>query len=158
MPVSVLSTDLIIQLTQLPLSLCAHCYRSPRLTSSLTYFRRNSARILLWRPCYTSLGNPKTGEKFGMGTEHSHNPIDSKDEQSWKNKIADAERVEKIEKIEEVENALADPTAIAKSHGNEPSKGAKKDKELMHDEEEELRKKDEAKKQSAEAHKDKHHK
>lgn len=126
--------------------------------SSLTYFRRNSARILLWRPCYTSLGNPKTGEKFGMGTEHSHNPIDSKDEQSWKNKIADAERVEKIEKIEEVENALADPTAIAKSHGNEPSKGAKKDKELMHDEEEELRKKDEAKKQSAEAHKDKHHK
>jgi len=32
MPVSVLSTDLIIQLTQLPLSLCAHCYRSPRLT------------------------------------------------------------------------------------------------------------------------------
>lgn len=93
-----------------------------------------------------------------MGTEHSHNPIDSKDEQSWKNKIADAERVEKIEKIEEVENALADPTAIAKSHGNEPSKGAQKDKELMHDEEEELRKKDEAKKQSAEAHKDKHHK
>jgi len=85
-----------------------------------------------------------------MGTEHSHNPIDSKDEQSWKNKIADAERVEKIEMKEEVENALADPTAIAKSHGNEPSKGAKKDKELMHDEEEELRKKDEAKKQSAE--------
>ena len=50
----------------------------------------------------------------------------------------------------------ADPTAIARSHGNEPSRGAVKDKELMEDEEEELRKKDEAKAQSKEAHKTKH--
>lgn len=50
-----------------------------------------------------------------------------------------------------------DPTALAKAHGNEPSKGAKIDKELMDDEEEELRKKEEAKKQSEEAKKGKKH-
>ena len=43
-------------------------------------------------------------------------------------------------------------------HGNEPSQGAKKDKAIMMDEEEELRKKDEAKKQSEAAHKHKGHK
>ncbi len=64
--------------------------------------------------------------------------------------------MEKIEDKADEERQKQDPTAIAKSHGNEPSRGAKKDKELMDDDEEELRKKEEAKKQSAEAHKHKH--
>jgi len=48
------------------------------------------------------------------------------------------------------ENELAkeDPTAPAKSHGNEPSKGAKIDKSIQDEEEEMIRKKDEAKAQS----------
>jgi len=33
------------------------------------------------------------------------------------------------------------PTSIARSHGNEPSKGAKIDEELQREEEEELRRK-----------------
>lgn len=101
-------------------------------------------------------GNPKTGERYEEGKENSHSRLDNKDERSHPNAIEDAKQVEKKEKAADEARAHQDPTAIAKSHGNEPSKGAKKDKELMDDDEEELKKKDEAKKQSAEAHKHKH--
>lgn len=49
----------------------------------------------------------------------------------------------------ESELAKQDPTAPARSHGNEPSKGAKIDAELQAEEEEIIRKKDAAKKQAA---------
>lgn len=49
--------------------------------------------------------------------------------------------------------AQEDPTSVARAHGNEPSKGAKIDKEIMDEEEEELRKKEEAKAQSKAAKK-----
>ena len=45
-----------------------------------------------------------------------------------------------------------DPTSHAAQHGNKPSRGAVKDKEIIDEEKEILAKMDEAKKQSEEAH------
>ncbi|GFZ51077.1 hypothetical protein JCM24511_08835 [Saitozyma sp. JCM 24511] len=104
-------------------------------------------------------GNAHTGKPFEHAPEHAHDRLDVKDERSIANVIADAERVEAKEKAAEERKAELqhDPTLAARSHGNEPSRGAKKDLELVQDEEEELRKKEEAKKQSAEAHAHKKH-
>ncbi|KAK1922303.1 hypothetical protein DB88DRAFT_512727 [Papiliotrema laurentii] len=100
-------------------------------------------------------GHAQTGERYEAGKENSHSRLDSKDERTLANQIADAEHTEKKEKEAEAakEEARLDPTLAAKSHGNEPSRGAKKDLEIVQDEEEELRRKDEAKQQSKEAHK-----
>ncbi|KAK4685773.1 hypothetical protein P7C73_g4365, partial [Tremellales sp. Uapishka_1] len=100
-------------------------------------------------------GNAHTGKPYEIAPEGAHNRLDKTDEQSIANKLKDAELVEKKEKAADEAKAHADPTALARSHGNcwEPSRGAKKDKELLDDEEEIIRKMDEAKEQSAKAHK-----
>lgn len=51
------------------------------------------------------------------------------------------------DKTEEQKAGEADPTAPAKMHGNEPSRGAKIDKQIMDEEEEIIRKMDEKKQQ-----------
>lgn len=53
----------------------------------------------------------------------------------------------------EAEEKRRHPTDIAKSHGNEPSRGAKIDEKLEDEEEALIRKMDEAKAQAAEAKK-----
>ncbi|WVO17094.1 hypothetical protein L204_104781 [Cryptococcus depauperatus] len=102
--------------------------------------------------------NPQTGKDFEYAPQGAHSRLDSKDERSLDNVAADAERVLGLEKRaqEQHEEALKHPTAIAQAHGNEPSKGAKTDEELVNDDEEELEKKKQAKLQSKEAHKSKH--
>ncbi|WVQ66768.1 uncharacterized protein L199_004959 [Kwoniella botswanensis] len=110
-------------------------------------------------PATGGSGNPQTGEPFEHAKPDAHQRLDRKDERSHPNALEDAQRVEKLEKEaeKEHEDALRHPTAAAKAHGNKPSAGAVKDEKILDEEEEELRKKDEAKKQSAEAHKSKHH-
>jgi len=100
-------------------------------------------------------GHAQTGERFEVGPEDSHKRLDSKDERSLANNVADAAKTDALEaKADEAKaEAAHDPTALARSHGNEPSRGAKKDKEIVDDEEEIIRKMDEAKKQSEEAKK-----
>ncbi|ORY33353.1 hypothetical protein BCR39DRAFT_519378 [Naematelia encephala] len=106
-------------------------------------------------PTTGSSGHPQTGEPFEHAPEDSHLRLDGKDGRTHANTVADAKRTEAIEKaVEEKKAELQhDPTLLAKSHGNEPSRGAVKDKELVEDDDETIRKMDEAKKQSAEAHK-----
>jgi hypothetical protein len=94
-----------------------------------------------------SAGHDKTGERFEEGKPHAHDRLDGKDERSIANNLADAEHTEKKEKAAEEAHAAAieDPTALARSHGNEPSKGAKKDKELVDDDAEILRRMEQSK-------------
>ncbi|MCJ1305420.1 hypothetical protein MMC08_008234 [Hypocenomyce scalaris] len=85
----------------------------------------------------------ETAERYHEGKEHSHKANDSKDQRSIANKLArETKRQGEPDDISE-EAALSqkDPTLPARSHGNEPSKGAKIDAELQAEEEEELRRK-----------------
>ncbi|GHJ84804.1 hypothetical protein NliqN6_1206 [Naganishia liquefaciens] len=85
--------------------------------------------------------NPAGDTAFEHGKEGAHNRIDSKDERSIANNLKDAERIEKAEKKAEEEAAAVRPTEAARSHGNEPSRGAKIDEQLELEEEAELKKK-----------------
>lgn len=105
----------------------------------------------------TCPGAPQTGKPYEIAPEDAHMRTDSKDERSIKNKIVDAHREEKKQEQADEDKQKTDPTEIARSHGNEPSRGAKIDKKIEDDEEELLRKKDEAKKQAEEAAKGKGH-
>ncbi|KAI9839735.1 MAG: hypothetical protein M1838_004274 [Thelocarpon superellum] len=85
-------------------------------------------------------------ERFEEGKANSHKPLDSKDERSTANKLANEVRLiisQKKEEEDDFETSLSkkDPTLPAKAHGNEPSKGAKIDAELQAEEEAELKKK-----------------
>ncbi|KAG9814600.1 hypothetical protein KCU98_g2355, partial [Aureobasidium melanogenum] len=80
----------------------------------------------------SEIAEQKQEARFHEGKEHSHLANDSKDERSIANKL---EREEKREKEGEEESLQTqqlkkDATLPAKSHGNEPSKGAKIDQEL----------------------------
>jgi len=88
----------------------------------------------------------KKDARFHEGKEHSHKALDSKDERSIANKLAREEKRENEpeEESEEVKALKKDPTAPAKMHGNEPSRGAKIDAEIQQEEEEELRRKGKA--------------
>jgi len=66
--------------------------------------------------------------------------VDSKDQRSIANTLAAAEKEHK----EEREEGVVRPTSIARSHGNEPSKGAKIDEELQREDEEYLKRKGKA--------------
>ncbi|KAH8084074.1 hypothetical protein HD553DRAFT_335503 [Filobasidium floriforme] len=96
--------------------------------------------------------DPKTGNTlshhdasgetaFEHGKEGAHNRIDGKDERSFANNIQDAKRIEKEEEEAQAAKDAIKPTDIAKSHGNEPSRGAKIDEQIEKEEEEELRRK-----------------
>lgn len=68
-----------------------------------------------------------------VAPQDAHKRLDSKDERTHPNAIEDAHKTEKAEKEaeEKAEEARLDPTAIARSHGNEPSRGAKVDKKIV---------------------------
>ncbi|KAF2682224.1 hypothetical protein K458DRAFT_420146 [Lentithecium fluviatile CBS 122367] len=82
-------------------------------------------------------------DRFHEGKQNSHLAQDSKDERSIANKLArEGKRENEPEELDE-ETILRnkDATLPARSHGNEPSKGAKIDQQLREEEEEELRRK-----------------
>ncbi|KAK0259681.1 hypothetical protein LTR91_023740 [Friedmanniomyces endolithicus] len=85
----------------------------------------------------------KKEARFHEGKDNSHKANDAKDERSIANKL---ERESKRENESEKEDIEAiqykqDATLPARSHGNEPSKGAKIDQELREEEEAILAKK-----------------
>ncbi|OCK84056.1 hypothetical protein K432DRAFT_345912 [Lepidopterella palustris CBS 459.81] len=84
-----------------------------------------------------------TAERFKEGKPNSHLANDSKDERSIANKLAREEKRAKEPEPRslEAEQIAQDATLPARSHGNEPSKGARIDQELREEEEEELRRK-----------------
>ncbi|MCJ1411656.1 hypothetical protein MMC19_005747 [Ptychographa xylographoides] len=87
----------------------------------------------------------ETAERYKEGKENSHQSNDSKDERSIANRLANEERKNnKDESTKETQQLKKDPTLPARSHGNEPSKGAKIDAEIQAEEEEELRRKGKA--------------
>ncbi|MCJ1250591.1 hypothetical protein MMC30_007819 [Trapelia coarctata] len=84
-------------------------------------------------------------ERYNEGKENSHKPNDSKDQRSIANRLANEEKkLEAEEKNQEFDEAKKDPTLPARNHGNEPSKGAKIDKEIQDEEEEYLKRKGKA--------------
>ncbi|KAI9713410.1 MAG: hypothetical protein M1820_000792 [Bogoriella megaspora] len=86
-----------------------------------------------------------TKERYKEGQPNSHLANDSKDERSIANKLAREEKRAKEPEPEDFETSQSkkDSTLPAKSHGNEPSKGAKIDQELKEEEEQILKKKGE---------------
>ncbi|KAK3330562.1 hypothetical protein B0H66DRAFT_527910 [Apodospora peruviana] len=83
----------------------------------------------------------QTSDRFEEGKPNSHIATDSKDQRSIANRLAAAERPEHDEESQETKLYKKDPTLPAKSHGNEPSRGAKIDAEIQAEEEEMLKKK-----------------
>lgn len=81
--------------------------------------------------------------------------MDRKDQANHTTTIEAAKKNEDKEAEEQAarDYAAAHPTAAAKAHGNEPSRGAKVDEKIVDEEAEIIRKMDEAKAQSAEAKK-----
>ncbi|KAL4779359.1 hypothetical protein BJX76DRAFT_91365 [Aspergillus varians] len=82
-------------------------------------------------------------ERYEQGQKGSHSTLDSKDQRSLGNKLAaqskedDPSHHHNKDFNPEAELSKKDPVKPALMHGNEPSKGAKIDKELQ--EEDELR-------------------
>ncbi|KAL4802142.1 hypothetical protein BDV18DRAFT_147581 [Aspergillus unguis] len=82
-------------------------------------------------------------QKYEQGEKGSHSTLDSKDQRSIANKLGaqskenDPSHHHNKDFQPEAELSKQDPVKPAKLHGNEPSKGAKIDKELQ--EEDELR-------------------
>ncbi|KAF2456867.1 hypothetical protein BDY21DRAFT_45039 [Lineolata rhizophorae] len=84
-----------------------------------------------------------TAERYKEGMAHSHLANDSKDQRSIANKLAREEKRQKEPEPQSFETFQTqhDSTLPAKSHGHEPSKGAKIDQELREEEEAALKKK-----------------
>lgn len=86
-------------------------------------------------------------ERYNEGQRHSHKNLDSKDERSIANKLAAREKQpdpshHHNDDIDpEAAISQKNPTQPAKMHGNEPSKGAKIDRELQLEDEQRLREK-----------------
>ncbi|KAH6697086.1 hypothetical protein F5X68DRAFT_186075 [Plectosphaerella plurivora] len=80
-------------------------------------------------------------EKFHEGKAHAHNNLDSKDERSIANRLAAEEANNGEEEDPEITAMKKDPTAPARMHGNEPSRGAKIDAQILAEEEAELERK-----------------
>merc|ERR1712225_126127 len=72
-----------------------------------------------------------TGDRQNEGVKNSHKANDPKDTRSVNNR-------DEAEQKEETQQEQEDPTSVAKSHGNEPSKGAKVDEQIMLEEQAEL--------------------
>lgn len=155
---SPLAKDMAFKLSMLSPVLCFACHRFNihQIHRPLTSFVNPRAEP---HSPSNPPGNASTGKPFEVGKENSHSVLDRKDEHSHANTIEAAKKNEQkeMDEQEKKDYAAAHPTEAARSHGNEPSRGAKKDEEIVEDEEEELRKKEEAKAQSKEAHKHKHH-
>lgn len=74
--------------------------------------------------------------RFEEGQEAAHDSNDPKDERSIKNRLAAEKLKEKLESANEGQDL---PTDAARANGNEPSRGAKIDEQIMLEEEQELR-------------------
>ncbi|KAF8204103.1 hypothetical protein BJ912DRAFT_1137985 [Pholiota molesta] len=77
--------------------------------------------------------------RFEAAPAHAHLDIDSKGDRTLANKLAAAEKHSNEE--DSNNSGVSNPTAPARAHGNEPSRGAKIDAEIQRDEEEYLKKK-----------------
>ncbi|KAK0749301.1 hypothetical protein B0T18DRAFT_445185 [Schizothecium vesticola] len=75
------------------------------------------------------------------GKPNSHIVTDSKDQRTIANRLAAAESATEPRQDKETEMGKKDPTAPAKMHGNEPSRGAEIDAEIQAEEEQILKKK-----------------
>jgi len=97
----------------------------------------------------SNVGNPQVYETRGekgadtnparleAGQANAHNQLDSKDERSLANRVAQAKKGDAEEKLHS--KTVTDPLAPAQKHGNEPSRGAQVDAELQAEEEEQLK-------------------
>ncbi|KAF8313570.1 hypothetical protein DL93DRAFT_2080859 [Clavulina sp. PMI_390] len=95
-------------------------------------------------PSTDSTANPHNpGERFQEAPPNAHDNIDSKDQRSHKNTVAAASEANKAQKQAEEAEGLA-PTEVAKSHGNDPSRGAVIDEQIQNEEAEYLRQKGKA--------------
>ncbi|KZT27522.1 hypothetical protein NEOLEDRAFT_92496 [Neolentinus lepideus HHB14362 ss-1] len=81
----------------------------------------------------TSKGTTDAPASFEAGQRNAHDQLDSKDERTLGNKLAQAEKVAHDEK--QRAKTKPDPTGAARSHGNEPSRGAQIDAELQAEDE-----------------------
>ncbi|KAJ8082246.1 hypothetical protein PM082_008093 [Marasmius tenuissimus] len=79
--------------------------------------------------------------RFEVPPENAHSETDSKDQRSLANRLAAAETHEVDNLSNKTKDTITDPLEPARSHGNEPSRGAKIDAELQREEEEELKRK-----------------
>jgi hypothetical protein len=95
--------------------------------------------------------------RFDTSVPHSHDRLDRKDQRTHANTVEEATRVRAlyVRKYAEQLNltlqaekegqdnsaTVTDPLQPAQSHGHEPSRGAKIDKQIQDEEEEELRNK-----------------
>ncbi|KAH0287547.1 hypothetical protein M436DRAFT_57836 [Aureobasidium namibiae CBS 147.97] len=91
----------------------------------------------------SEINEAKQEARFHEGKEHSHQANDSKDERTIANKLEREEKREKEgeEKSLQAQQIEKDATLPARSHGNEPSKGAKIDQQIAEEEAAELAKK-----------------
>ncbi|OAR01521.1 hypothetical protein LLEC1_07201 [Akanthomyces lecanii] len=82
-------------------------------------------------------------EPFEEGKENSHSQTDAKDQRSLANRVA-AEKSEEDHEDPAITRMKEDPTAPAREHGNEPSRGAKIDAQILEEEQAELERKGKA--------------
>ncbi|TFK56444.1 hypothetical protein OE88DRAFT_19561 [Heliocybe sulcata] len=87
----------------------------------------------------TSKGSTDAPAAFEAGQRNAHDQLDSKDERTLGNKLAQAEKVGQDEK--QRAKTTVDPTGPAKAHGNEPSRGAQIDAELQAEDEQTFKQK-----------------
>ncbi|KAK3372006.1 hypothetical protein B0H63DRAFT_483554 [Podospora didyma] len=90
-------------------------------------------------------GNSENATRFEEGKANSHIVTDTKDQRSIANRLAAAEAQSEPQDTKETALLKEDPTLPAKSHGNEPSRGAKIDAQIQAEEEELIKKMDEKK-------------
>ncbi|EJD37319.1 hypothetical protein AURDEDRAFT_73355 [Auricularia subglabra TFB-10046 SS5] len=72
--------------------------------------------------------------RFDTSVPNSHNNLDRKDQRSHANTVEAASK----RRMEREEEEMKDPLEPARRHGNEPSRGAKIDKQIEQEEEQML--------------------
>ncbi|KAJ4151028.1 hypothetical protein LMH87_011748 [Akanthomyces muscarius] len=83
-------------------------------------------------------------EPFEEGKENSHNQTDPKDQRSIANRLAAETQADEDKEDPAITRMKEDPTAPAREHGNEPSRGAKIDAKILEEEQAELERKGKA--------------
>ncbi|KDQ31505.1 hypothetical protein PLEOSDRAFT_24760 [Pleurotus ostreatus PC15] len=79
--------------------------------------------------------------RYEAGKPNAHNDLDPKDNRTLSNRQASAEKNARVEETNPNPREIEDPLKPARSHGNEPSRGAKIDAQIQQEEEEELSRK-----------------
>ncbi|THU88105.1 hypothetical protein K435DRAFT_782181 [Dendrothele bispora CBS 962.96] len=78
---------------------------------------------------------------FEVAPDNAHAMLDSKDQRSIANRLGAASAQHYDNESNKTKDTIEDPTEPARSHGNEPSRGAQIDAELKAEEEEYLKNK-----------------